>query len=135
MSPKDSAWETVHTVDDWYDGPRAGVADFEGRPHPYRSTYVDTEGWSPDEDRFELTPISSAALSAAVELDAIWQRWRAADPQPPDTEDMALPEDRARRAQLQTAWDAEYAHRADERLLVHGEFELGCARVRWWRPS
>ena len=50
-------FETVHSVDEYYDGPRTGVADHEGVPHAYRSVYLDSTEWDPDEDRFELTPV------------------------------------------------------------------------------
>jgi hypothetical protein len=47
-------YEPVHTVEDYYDGPRAGTADFEGQPHAYRSLHLDTGGFKDNEDRFEL---------------------------------------------------------------------------------
>ncbi len=47
-------YETVETVDDYYDGPRSGRAIAFGRPCRY-----ETLGWSdrgdPDEERFVLT--------------------------------------------------------------------------------
>ena len=73
----DERWESVHTVDDWYDGPREGVADYLGSHHYYRSVFLDTPKWNPDEDRFELTPISGSAYEAALELHVIWERWKA----------------------------------------------------------
>lgn len=30
-------YEKVHQVTDWYDGPRGGIADFEGKPHLFKS--------------------------------------------------------------------------------------------------
>jgi hypothetical protein len=37
-------WEKVYTVTDFYDGPRLGVADYNGQPHLYESRWDDSEG-------------------------------------------------------------------------------------------
>lgn len=128
-------WEPVHTMDDWYDGPRGGVADYGGSPHYYRSVYLDTPKWDPDEDRFELTPLSQAAFVIALELQTIFERWREAykagtAPHDPDDE-RVLPGDRSRRDELDLIFVATRAANANQVVLVHGEFELGCERVRW----
>ena len=73
----DSPLEDVHTVDDWYDGPRSGFAQYNGVPHHYRSVYLDHNEWNPDEDRFELVPVSLTLLAAGIEADAIFRRWDA----------------------------------------------------------
>jgi hypothetical protein len=130
-----AAWETVHTVDDWYDGPRGGVADCGGPPHYYRSVYLDCPTWDPDEDRFELTPLPDEAFAAALELQAIWERWHQASkagaaPADPDDE-RVLPADRRRRDELDRTLAAGRAANASRTVLAHGEFELGCKRVRW----
>lgn len=131
------AWEAVHTMDDWYDGPRAGVADFLGSPHYYRSVYLDTPKWNPDEDRFELAPLSQDAFEAALELQAIWERWHRAyktGNAPDDPEDeRVLPADRPQRDELERVLAAGRTAHASRVVLVHGAFELGCKRVRW-RP-
>jgi hypothetical protein len=129
-------WEAVHTTDDWYDGPRGGVADCGGSPHYYRSVYLDTPKWNPDEDRFELTPLSRKGFEAALELQAIWDRWRQAyrcgtAPEDPDDE-RVLPADRQRRSELEQVLAAGREANASRAVLMHGEFELGCKRVRWW---
>ena len=50
-------FEPVHAVDDYYDGPRVGVADFRGSRHRFRSLgWPPLETWDPEDDRFELTP-------------------------------------------------------------------------------
>jgi hypothetical protein len=129
-------WEPVHTTDDWYDGPRGGVADFDGSPHYYRSVYLDTPRWNPHEDRFELTPLPHDAFEAALELQAIWERWRHAHkagtaPEDPEGE-LVLLADRQRRDELAQVLAARRAANASRSVLLHGEFELGCRRVRWW---
>ncbi|MCL4854275.1 MAG: hypothetical protein KJZ78_23180 [Bryobacteraceae bacterium] len=130
------SWEVVYTMDDWYDGPRGGVADFGGSPHYYRSVYLDYPQWNPDEDRFELTPLPRDAFEAAVELQVIWERWHEAHQvgtalEDPDGE-RVLPADRAQCVELERVLAAGREANASRAFLLHGEFELGCKRVRWW---
>ena len=33
------AWDRVHTVNDYYDGPRLGIADVDGVPHIYEAEF------------------------------------------------------------------------------------------------
>ena len=69
-------YETVHTMTDYYDGPRRGIADVSGLPHLYTSTWADID--SDDEDVFELRAIDAETLSLALESWAIWLRWEEA---------------------------------------------------------
>lgn len=60
-----SFYETVYVVEDWYDGPRSGYADYRQNPHFYRSLFLDIENsddYNHDEERFELTPVSAQVL-------------------------------------------------------------------------
>lgn len=93
-------FEVVHTVTDWNDGPRRGVADHQGRPHLFESQWTDREDL--DEDSFLLTPIDSATFALALEDWAIWRRWETAFERGETTADThpALPEDRARHEEL-----------------------------------
>ena len=58
MTLAEPRWNVVHTVADWYDGPRAGSADYEGKAYWYRSVYLDSNIWDPNENRFELNPLT-----------------------------------------------------------------------------
>lgn len=86
--------EPVFTVTDWYDGPRRGVALFDGRPHAFESLF--------DDDRFRLWPIDDAVLALALEDWAIWRRWEKAfhAGEAPHGSHPALPADRARHEAL-----------------------------------
>ena len=123
-------FQTVHTVVDYYDGPRSGVADFDGQPHYYRSVYLDTPQWNPDEDRFELSPVTPEVLAAACEADAIFKRWDAMRQTMPgftytDDEFGALPEEHARYRELGMFLESSYVAAAQSRrVLVHGEFRV-----------
>jgi len=69
-----ATFERVHTVTDYWDGPREGVADFRGAPHVYRSVWRhEADDW--DDDRYFLSPIASEEAALAFEDWAIWRRF------------------------------------------------------------
>jgi hypothetical protein len=111
-----SAIERVYTMTDYYDGPRAGIADFHGVAHRYLSVPYAPEvepalaatAWDPTDTRFYLQPVTPAVLRWALEAWAIWERFDAArreghlaEPMPEERWG-ALPADSARRAELET---------------------------------
>jgi hypothetical protein len=60
-----SGYDKVYTVTEYYDGARAGVADFNGQPHYYECQFDELEGnWS---DVFLLKPIDSETFRLALE--------------------------------------------------------------------
>jgi hypothetical protein len=69
-------WETVHTVNLFYDFPRVGVADFQGRPHAFRPV------WDEEADDYstiyELSPLEPEQFKAVLEDWQIWLRWSTA---------------------------------------------------------
>ncbi len=67
------AFERVHTIWDYYDGPREGLADFCGRPHYYKNSWDKAaDDWS---TLYELAPVDSETLQLALEQWAIWVAW------------------------------------------------------------
>jgi hypothetical protein len=69
-------YESVFTVTDYWDGPRKGIANYQGKPHLYECIFDEArEGYS---DLFQLTPIDSETLRLALEDWDIWQRWETA---------------------------------------------------------
>ncbi len=50
------SWDRVHTVNDYWDHPRRGVADFQGKPHIYESQFLDMG----EEDRQRHVALKSA---------------------------------------------------------------------------
>ncbi len=51
-------YETVHNVDDYYDGPREGVADFHGSAHVFQCVWDEAaNNWS---ERFTLSPVAAS---------------------------------------------------------------------------
>ena len=68
--------DIVHTVTNYYDGPRLGIANYHGKPHFYSSVFDEAaDGWS---DIFLLEPIDDEAFHLAMEDWAIWCRWERA---------------------------------------------------------
>jgi hypothetical protein len=142
LSDAHREFELVHTMEDYYDGPRRGIANFRGEPHLYESERDSALGnYS---EVFRLSPVAPAVLEAALEDWAIWRRWEQAfhDGRVPQSTHPALPEDRARHEELARYLKANL--RIDPKSFVRavGEFheveqvEPGYAgwmplRVRW----
>ena len=94
-------FEVVHTLNIYYDGPRRGIADFQGLPYLYESEWNDVNNM--EADTFLLMPIDSTTLSLALEDWNIWRRWETAFHRGTATADThpALPEDRERHHELE----------------------------------
>ncbi|QQP99990.1 hypothetical protein [Lysobacter enzymogenes] len=69
------AYEPIHMTWDYWDGPRTGIADCEGRPH-YFSCLFDPQQ-EEYRDLFAVTPIDAETWDWAQQHWAIWQRWEA----------------------------------------------------------
>src|SRR5215213_7772745 len=120
--------ERVYTVIDYWDGPRQGVADFNGRPHLYRSVWrSDIDDWDPD--RYFLFPISAEQAALAVEDWSIWRRFHEdyrgrAVPAIHDPADWgALPEDTTRHRELQQLLAPLLKVRAEDAMVARAEFK------------
>lgn len=138
-------FEVIHTLPDWYDGPRGGIADYRGQPHLFASEWADLA--NNYADTYLLSPVDPETFALAVEDWAIWRRWETAFHLGEVSQDThpALPADRARHVELarllagRLAVDpvravrklAEFRPRADP-----GWSGLGWAplEVRWFDP-
>jgi hypothetical protein len=65
--------DRVLTINDYYDGPRLGIAEFGGVPHIYEAEF----DHSSDEygDTYFLSPIGEELLTLVLEDWDIWCRW------------------------------------------------------------
>src|SRR5215218_468872 len=73
MTDNDRPFERVHTMTDYYDGPRRGIADYDGTPHLYESLFdEDADGYG---DVFELRRVDDETFRIAIEDWQIWLRW------------------------------------------------------------
>ncbi len=94
------AWERVYTVNDFYDGPRLGVANLHGKPHIYEAEFSDElDDYT---GSFWLREIDQNLLTLGLEDWAIWLRWEKAYKQGSVSIEghPALPDDRARHDEI-----------------------------------
>ncbi len=97
------AWDRVHTVNDYYDGPRLGIADVDGVPHIYEAEF----DYSSDEfgDTYFASPVDENLLRLVMEDWEIWLRWNSAFRRGDASREThpALPQDRERHEALKIA--------------------------------
>ena len=126
-------FETVHTMTDYYDGPRGGVADFHGTPHIYESQFSDS--LNNYTDSFHLSPIPDSTFQLALEDWAIWLRWDAAFKrgETPHETHPALAIDRERHDELQRLLNGKLAIDPSNLVLATAEFRNldSSLQVRW----
>ncbi len=142
-SKPDIHWDTVHAVLDWYDGPRLGIADYLGQPHLFESRWDSLKGgWEgevSDEECYTyqcwLRPINPEEFRLAMEDWAIWERWGAAFAAGVTDESThpALPEERVRHEQIQSALDGALEPGQPNSFPALGRFESNV--VNWAQPS
>lgn len=139
-------YERVYTVMDYYDGPRKGIADFEGQPHLYDCIFDDEKGnYS---DAFQLMAIDTEIFRLALEDWRIWQRYELAyHTGKADLSDHpALPNERERHDELQKILENALVIDPDKSVSRIGHFEpvgheptpkgvLRQLQVRWSGPE
>jgi hypothetical protein len=131
-------FERVYTVTDYYDGPRGGVADFEGRPHVYEAESEEDGRYA---ETFRLVPITPEQLALAQEDWAIWSRWYAACDAGSTTvaTHPALPEERPRFDEIQRLLAGPLRAPAADAIRARAEFRNVAlsgpnpGEVRWER--
>lgn len=119
----ETGFERVHTMTDYYDGPRRGIADFEGVPHLYVSEWDD--GADIDANTFKLSPVEPRVLALALEAWAIWRRWETALHEGRTTAKThpALPEERSRSDELEQILERELKIDEHNYVRVQGDFK------------
>jgi hypothetical protein len=125
-------FEHVYTIDEWRAGPKAGVANFAGAPHFYRCVGPGSNAWNPNEERFELTPLSPELFEMILEASALFGRWH---PGPRTSSRSALngvgaAEDWARYETLERQIADALATRHPI-AIMRGHFDFDPDRVRW----
>jgi hypothetical protein len=131
----ETGYEIVHTMTDYWDGPRGGIAQFQGRPHVYESLFDQAaDDWT---DVFLLQPINDETLQLALEDWAIWKRWEAAYTAGLTTIEThpALPADRQRHEELQATLSERLRVDPTTAVRARGDFRVRDAQdilwVRW----
>ena len=64
--------DKVFVENDWYDGPRVGIANYKGVPHRFVSEFNDESGYT---DSFLIYPISENEFKLEVEQWKIFVEW------------------------------------------------------------
>jgi len=115
--------EIVHTVTDYYDGPRGGIADYQGKPHIYNSLWDETaDDWS---DIFLLQPVDDETFRLAMEDWAIWCRWERAfhSGQTTKATHPALPDEQSRHNELSAILTPRLQVNPRQAIRIKGKFE------------
>ena len=67
-------YEKVHTVNDYWDGPVEGVADYQGKPHKFNLLFDENEDdYSTD---YELQKISTKEFDLIILSWSLWIKWK-----------------------------------------------------------
>lgn len=114
--------DRVLTINDYYDGPRLGIAELNGLPHIYEAEFDhSSEEYG---DTYFLSSVDQALLELVMEDWAIWCRWDDAHSKgevPPETHP-ALPQDRARHEELKIRIGDRLRSDPDSRRRYRGRF-------------
>lgn len=64
--------EKVYVENGWYDGPRKGIANYNGMPHRFVANFDDLKGYN---DTFKLFPVTKDELAMEIEQWEIFVEW------------------------------------------------------------
>jgi hypothetical protein len=119
-----SGYEAVFTCTDYHDGPRKGVADFQGLPHFYECIFDDAK----DDylESFWLTPVDQKTFQLAMEDCNTWRRWETAfhSGKSDQTTYPALPSEAARHGELKRILDGILVSNPAKAVTRVGRFEI-----------
>ena len=117
-------YDFVFTVTDYHDGPRKGIANYQGRPHFYEGIFDEArDGYL---ELFRLTPLDAETFRLAMEDWNIWRRWEFAfHAGNADTNTHpALPHEADRHAELKRILDESLVTDSQKAVTLAGRFEL-----------
>ena len=138
-------YEFVHTVTDYYDGPRKGIANFQGKPYLYECIFDQSKG--DYSDLFSLAPVDPETFKLAMEAWEIWRRWELAfhSGETGISGHSALPHEANRHAELKQLLDKALVIDSKTAITQIGQFEalgesnlpkgvLRHLQVKWTEP-
>ena len=127
-----SEYEIAHSILDWYDGARDGIADFNGKPHYYKNDWNESESnWT---EIYYLQQIDIETFALAMEDWQIWILWEQAFKEGKTTQDThpALPEDRQRHNELEKISTERLVISPETSIRAKAEFIYGQpTKVKW----
>lgn len=118
-------YESVFTVTEYYDGPRKGIANYQGRPHFYDCVF-DEASDGDYSDLFQLTPVDKEIFELAMEDWGIWRRWEIAfhAGKADIATHPALPHETKRHTELKILLDKSLVTDNSKAFAVIGQFEV-----------
>lgn len=127
-------WEKVHTVEDIFDIPRAGMADYRGHPYMFECEFDDSN--DSFTEIFRLIPVESQLFNLVLERWEMWKRWRSAFDQRSTTRGThpVLSEDRAQYLELSEQIRTSVDNRSKMQIRKRGLFhrtDAGTYEVSW----
>jgi len=139
-------YELVFTVADYYDGPRKGIANYQGKPHLYECIFDEAaDNYS---EFFLLTPLDSESFKLAMEDWEIWRHWEDAfhSGKVDKSTHPALPHEARRHAELKQILDKSLLTDPQKAVKRIGHFDvlgksslpkgvLPTLQVKWNEPS
>ncbi|MEJ7862544.1 MAG: hypothetical protein WKF90_13020 [Pyrinomonadaceae bacterium] len=127
-----SDYEVVHTITDWYDGARNGVADLNGKPHYYENHWNEGDFfWS---DVYLLKPLNAETFELAMESWNIYSRWEVARQEGKASVETSptLPEERERYDEIEKILAERFVVFPETSLQATAEFVYGQpTKVKW----
>jgi hypothetical protein len=118
--------EIVFTIEDWYDGALAGLANYHGHPHYYKSYWQDITS---DDlvTYYWLTPLDAEEFQLVLEQWALWERWVKASEAGTTTDEThpTLPEDRPRHKEISRLLQGKPEGMHESRFKAQGLFSYG----------
>jgi hypothetical protein len=118
-----TGFEEVYTVEDYWDGPRIGVANYHGTPHHYSCVFDEVkDDWT---NIYFLKPMDEETLRLVLERWQIWLRWRAAFHEGKVSLDShpTLPEDEARYKDLVAILSSRLIVDPEKDIKAEGHFK------------
>jgi len=132
--------DRVLTINNYYDGPRLGVAEVNGVPHVYEAEF----DHSSDEygDTYFVSSVEPSLLALILEDWEIWLRWQAAYRKGDVTLEShpALPVDRQRHEELKSAVEGRLKTDPVNRSYFKAKFSASEPGAAWqgtyveWQP-
>ena len=133
--------DRVLTINDYYDGPRLGIAEMNGVPHIYEAEFDhNTEEYG---DTYFLSPVEQELLALVLEDWQIWLRWEAALKRGEISVEAhpALPSERSRHEELKAAIGNRLKSDPTNRTYMKGKFSTAPIETEWkgmlveWEPQ
>jgi hypothetical protein len=115
--------ETVYTVNDYWDGPRVGVAGFKGQPHHFECVFNEVlDAWS---SIFWLHSMEPETFNLVMEQWSLWERWREAhgEGKVSNHSHPCLPEDRSRYDAISIVLEKELRIDRSRDIQAEGRFK------------